>query len=192
MSDEIKAEWHGMVDLLAELRELPDKIRERILIGAVAKGASVIKNEAVRLAPVWTGEVSQGHPPPGTLKRAIYQARLMSECTDTREVRIISVRQGKKYQAVKTRGGISNQDAFYAKWVEYGHYARTAGMTSTEHRKARSGVDLYTGAKWVPPSPFLRPAFATKQGEAFQAMREYIEKNLPAAVMACRFLKAAA
>lgn len=190
MSDGIEVKLTGMDSLLAELRNLPASIRERVLIGAVAKAATVIKDEAVRLAPEWHGTVAKGHPPPGTLKRAIYSARLMDQCTDTFEARIVSVRSGKFYSAVKVKGGGTvNKDAFYARWVEYGHYTRTPGMTKQQHAKARGGVDLYTGAKWVPPRPFLRPAFDTKKGEAGDAMREYLRANLPAALMANKMLK---
>lgn len=189
-TESIKVEWHGMQELLSELRNLPKAIRERVLIGAVAKAASVLKAEAVLQAPQWTGEVSKGHPPSGTLKRAIYQARLVNECTDTREVRIVSVRSGKKFRAVKVKGGIANQDAFYAYWVEYGHWTRAPGTDAKTHKALRqTGMLAAAGARWVPPNPFMRRAFANKQGEAFQAMRSYVEANLPAAVMASRVLK---
>lgn len=186
----VNVEWRGMQNLLIELRELPQAIRERVLIGAVAKGASVLRAEAILQAPQWDGPVAKGHPPPGTLKRAIYQARLMSECTATREVRIVGVRAGKKFRAVKVKGGIANQDAFYAYWVEYGHWTRAPGTDAKTHKALRKTEMLAAaGAKWIPPNPFMRRAFANKHGEAFEAMRKYVEQTLPAAVKAGQLLK---
>ena len=197
MADYVRAEFTGLQDLLSDLRELPRAIQERVLKGALATGAKVIRDEARRLAPVYTefntatGEykpISDKHPPAGTLKKAIYYTRLVSACTPTTEVWLVSVHKGKKFRAVSRGSGkgryTENHDAFYASWVEYGHYTRTPGMTSQQHRKARGGVDIYLGSRWIPPQPFMRPAFDTKKEAAFQAMREYLLDNLPAAATA--------
>lgn len=202
MADEVRAEWTGLQDLLSDLRELPQAIQKRVLKGTLATGARIIRDEARRLAPVYvefntaTGDfkpISDKHPPAGTLKKAIYFSRLVGECTSTRETWIVGVHSGKKFRAVSRGSGkgrySENQDAFYASWVEYGHYTRTPGMTSQQHRKARGGVDIYLGARWIPPQPFMRPAFDLKKEAAFQAMREYLLEHLPAAATAARILQ---
>lgn len=195
MADGMSFEMVGMDEFLREIRMLPESIRTRVLKGAVATGAAVMRKDAVARAPIFSGKVQAGHPPPGTLKRAIYQTRMTQLCNDTQEVWKVDVRRGKT--AVATRGknkGQRNlaQDAFYAMWVEYGHYTRTPGTTAKEHRRLRSGVDLYTGSKWVPAKPFMRPAFTATQSAVLDAMGDYIDNNLKDAVAAMRFVKALA
>ena len=60
-----------------------------------------------------------------------------------------------------------------------------------QNRRARSGVDLYTGATWVAARPFMRPAFESNKDEAIRVMEDYIRTNLAAATAANRFLRAA-
>jgi HK97 gp10 family phage protein len=172
--------------LIGELQRVPAAMRERVLRGAAATGASVIRKEAILRAPQFTGEVSAGHPPPGTLKRAIYQARLSQECTSTREVFKVGVRRGKKARSFGKTG--ENRDAFYAFWVEYGHFTRVPhDMTKTAKAAGRAlGV-----AKFVPPQPFMRPAVQAKSQDAIRAAREYVLNQIPLALTATRFLKAA-
>lgn len=205
MPDEVRCEVNGLEGLLSELRELPQRFQTRILKGAVGTGAGVLRDEARRLAPIYLGadrdvtslmgwrirNLPKDHPPPGTLKAAIYSARLSSQCTPTKEVWIFSVRQGKKFRAVAKGGTTQNQDAFYARWIEYGHWTRPPKGPGP--RAARRDAAIKAGTvRWVPPQPFMRPAFDTKKDEAFRAMTEYIRKNLPAALVGMQFLKALA
>lgn len=189
-TDSMTLEIPNLQAFLEELYEFPKAVQERIVKGTVATGASVIRKEAIRLAPVWSGEVSQGHPPPGTLKRAIYQTRLPEECDATTEVWKVDVRRGASARNRKTGARDLGKDAFYAMWVEYGHYTRTPGTTSKEHRRLRSGVDLYTGSKWVPARPYMRPAFEAKKAEALKAMETYFLENLELAAGTMRYIKA--
>lgn len=189
MSDGLTFDTPNMAEWLAELFSLPDAIRQRVVKGTVATGCSVIRKEAVLRAPLWTGNVSKGHPPPGTLKRSIYQTRLPEECSETVEVWKVDVRRGASARNRKGQRDLG-RDAFYAVWVEYGHYVRTPGTTGSEHRRLRSGVDLYTGSKWVPARPFMRPAFETKRDEALQAMQQYLNENLGLAAASMRYVRA--
>jgi HK97 gp10 family phage protein len=174
-------------DLLLDLQALPQTIQTRVMKGAVATGASVIRKEAIRLAPTYTGDVADGHPPPGTLKKAIYQTRLPSQCTPTQEVWKVDVRRGKAARNTRRGKGVANLDAFYAKWVEFGHYTRVPhAMTKTAKAAGRAlGV-----ARYVPPHPFMRPAVQAKAGEAFKAMQTYIYQQLPLATAALRIVRA--
>ena len=175
--------------LLQDFRELGEAVQKKLTIGAVAAGARVIATEARRLAPEYDEQVQRGHPPRGTLKRAIYYTRLISECTATYETWVIGVRAGKRFQQVKRGKGTVNLDAFYAAWVEYGHYARTAKGVTRDGKKAGRALGVTT---WVPAQPFMRPAFALKREEAFKAMEKYLQERLPAATLGMRVLKAAA
>lgn len=192
MSDGASMEITGLADLLADLRTLPDVLQQRVMKGAVATGASIIRKEAVLRAPVWTGDVSQGHPPPGTLKRAIYQTRLPEWCTPTVETWKVDVRMGKRAASTKRGKGTVNLDAFYARWVEYGHYSRAPKSAGKTRKQRRAAVEsgAVQGAHFVLPRPFMRPAFEVKKQEALNAMQAYVTHNLPVAMAAMRILKA--
>lgn len=186
MVDSVTVEVNGLDQLLRDLKAFPAAVQKRVLKGAAATGASVIRKEAIQRAPVSTGRAEDGHPPPGTLKKAIYQARMVQECTPTREVFKVGVRRGKKAQSVGKKG--ANLDAYYAKWVEYGHFARVPHeMTKT----AKAAGRMLGVARWVAPHPFMRPAIAAKQGDALRAMQEYIRNQMPLATAALQYLRAA-
>lgn len=203
----ITLEVPEMKAFLDELFQLPLVIRERVMIGAVASGAAVIKDEAVQRAPLYTGsdaelmglvgrkahKLQTGHPPPGTLKRSIYQVRLKDRCSPWVEVWKVDVRRGQsaRVQRGKNKGKrMLEKDAFYALWVEYGHYTRTPNTSSKQHRAAvKAGTAMSLGAKWVPAQPFMRPAFEVKKAAALKAMQDYLEERLPAATDAFKFLK---
>jgi len=186
VTDSVTIEIEGLQGLLSELKAFPQAVTTRVLRGAAATGASVIRKEAILRAPVSTGPEEEGHPPPGTLKKAIYQVRMTQECTPTREVFKVDIRRGKRAQSVGKRG--TNLDAFYASWVEFGHYARPpGGLTKT----AKAAARVAGTAKWVPAKPFIRPALQAKGEDAIKAMRDYIQQNIPLATTAMRFLRAA-
>jgi HK97 gp10 family phage protein len=186
MTDSVSLQVKGLDQLLAELNALPQAIQTRLMKGVVATGASVIRKKAIDLAPEFTGDVAAGHPPPGTLKKAIYQARMVSACTATREVWIVDVRRGKRAQSFGKKG--ENRDAFYALWVEYGHFTRVPHAMTKQAKAAGRALGV---AKWVPPHPFMRPAVVMASQQAFEAMRAYLQKNMPLALTAMRFVKAA-
>lgn len=143
----------GLKELQEALKELPDRIARNVLRGSVNAGATVIKKEAATRAPVSTGPVSQGHPPPGTLKRAVYQKQIKELSNNVKQTFFVGVRQGKKYQKQGKKGNLS-QDAFYWRFVEFG----TAKMAA---------------------KPFLRPAFEAKKEEAVSAIKAYLENRIP-------------
>jgi hypothetical protein len=189
MNDAVTITIPDLAAYVAELQQLPRLMKDRVMRGAVATGASVIRKAAIALAPESTGPVAQGHPPPGTLKKAIYQTRLPEKCGATIEAFKVDVRTG--HDPVSPGRKRSSVDAYYAVWVERGHFTRTPGLTATQHRKARiGGTAAAQGAKWVPPQPFMRPAFLANQEAAERAMKQYLDDNLHAATDALRFLKA--
>lgn len=173
----------GLRELGEMLRDLGPKMQTRVMKGAVATAAAVFRDEAVRLAPVYSGQVGKNHPPPGTLKKAIYMTRLVKLCNERVEVWMVNVRKGKRFQAHKSGGVTNNVDAYYAKWVEYGHYTRAPkGLAATKagaRKIIASGSQLVSGAHYVAPRPFMRPAFENKKAAAAQAMREYMATNIP-------------
>jgi HK97 gp10 family phage protein len=144
----------GLKELQDSLKQLPDNIARNVLRGSVNAGASVIANEAKAKAPVYTGPVSEGHPPPGTLKRSIVQKQIKELSNLLQQTFFVTVRRGKKYQK-QGKGGNLSQDAFYAAWVEWGT------------------------AKMMPARPFMRPAFESKKEAAVEAIKDYLAKRIP-------------
>lgn len=142
----------GLQELAAALRELPEKIARNGLRAAVYAGAKVIRDEAKTLAPVSTGPVSQGHPPPGTLARSIVMKQIPEQSGMSNQVFAVTVRHGKKYQKQGKKGDKS-QDAFYWRFVEFG----TAKMAA---------------------KPFLRPAFEGKKQEAAEAIKQKLAERI--------------
>lgn len=189
MTDEVTAKFDFRA-LTSDLEALSQAVQQRLMIGMVASGAKVIKDEAVRLAPLGTGKRARGHPPPGTLKRSIYHQRLLSESQWPVETWVIGVRKGKKFQTMRRGKQTVNMDAYYAVWVERGHWTRTPKGPGPRALRRAAGIAAGI-VKWVAPRPFMRPAFVNKQQAAFAAMQAYYDDNLPAATQACKFLRAA-
>lgn len=142
----------GLKELNEALKQLPERVARNVLRGAVNAGASIIRKEMKDKAPVYTGPVSAGHPPPGTLKRAVYQKQIGELSSLLKQTFFVGVRHGKKYQKVGKRE--VNLDAYYLPFVEFG----------TSNMAAR---------------PFMRPAFETKKGEAVDAIKAYLEERIP-------------
>jgi hypothetical protein len=124
---------------------------------------------------MYHGEVSQGHPPPGTLRRSIITKFIKEQSTYYRRVYFVTVRHGKKYQKQGKKGNLS-QDAYYWKWVEFGHYyvARASGKTARAPRRR----DAVAAGKFVPAQPFMRPAFQAKRQTAVDAITEKLRANI--------------
>ena len=194
MADHATLATPDLMAFLAELKSLPVMVQQRIAKGAAATAASVIRKASIERAPLYIpasvmhggAHAPKNHPPPGTLKRAIYQARMVDQCTPTKEVWMVGVRAGNK----TTSKGTALPNAYYAKWVEFGHFTRTPRGPGT--RKARRAAARASGAvRWVPPQPFMRPAFDASQAAALKALADYIQARLPAETAANKFLKAA-
>lgn len=200
MADSCSLKMPDLQALLAEMDALPKAVKTQILKGAVATGASVIRKAAIELAPIFVGEdvmwggsgdTQEGHPPPGTLKRAIYQTRLVSSCTPTLEVWIVDVHKGARTIMKGSMKGQStdDRDAYYATWVEYGHYGPTPKGPGP--RKVRQATAIAAGtARWIEAKPFMHPAFDQNKQRALQAIGDYINVNLAAATAGLKFIKA--
>ena len=194
MADGASMTIEGLDAMVREIQGFAPALRAKLLKGACASACSVLRQEAVRRAPVYEEAVPAGHPPGGTLAKAIYQTRWVDKCTDQAEVWFVDVRRGKRFRNTgRTVGPMGptqgvNKDAFYASWVEFGHYARgPKGLTKVAKAAARAlGV-----ARYVPPHPFMRPAFESKKGAAMEAMRQYLAQHLPLMTAANHYLKAA-
>lgn len=149
------------------LRKLPEATQGKALQGALREAAKPIVKEARARVPVKTGR----------LRKAIYSFRDRAS-RRTREVRLISVRSGKRFQK-------ANKDAYYWKWIEFGH-----GVITLKHRrqggKGKVSKSLGTPAKGffgkevqaAPARPFMRSAFETRKYQALEAFRQTLAAQI--------------
>lgn len=189
MEDGITIKIEGLEELKAAFRQLPAKAQTRVMKGMVATGCAIFKNDAIARAPQDTG----------VLKRAIYQTRMSRLCTPTFESWTVGVYKGKLYRhagAVGKKVGPTqgvDKDAFYATWVEFGHYTRVSKKVSASisgrRRIVASGSQMVEGAHWVMPEPFMRPAFETKKSVAVSAMQQYLFSKFPDALDGISIIK---
>lgn len=149
----------GLKELNEALKQLPENIAKNVLRGATGAGAAVIRKDAVARAPfyipasvMWGGDggMAKNHPPPGTLKKSIYQVRRRELSTLVQQVFAVAVRTGK---GQRDKAGRS-VDAYYWRFVEFG----------TSKMAAR---------------PFLRPAFEAKKLAAIDAIKDYLAQRIP-------------
>lgn len=140
----------GLAELEKKLLNLPDKVNRRVLAKAVSDGAAVIRDEMRVRAPQYTGEVSQGHPPPGTLKKAVFMSHSHTSHLGY-EAFVVGVRHGKTRQHVGKAG--KNLDAYYFRFVEF-------------------------GTKFMTPRPFMRPAFDVKKEAALVAITTSLAEGI--------------
>jgi hypothetical protein len=184
--DEVTVDIPGLSAALAEMRTLPARVQKRVMLGAAATGASVIRKEVV----LWAEKIAVM----GELANAIYQVRMTQLANATTEVFKVGVRQGKRFRhtgTVNSKVGPTQgiaRDAYYAAWVEYGHFARVSHEVGKDAKHAGRMLGV---ARWVPASPFFRPAVQAKTSAAFAAMRDYIYTQLPLAMAGMQYLKAA-
>lgn len=145
-------EIEGLQELQAKLLELPKRVAKNAVRQAANAAAAVIRNEIKLRAPVYSGPVSAGHPPPGTLKRAIVSKYIKELSNDFEAVFKVTVRKGKRFTKQGKKENLS-QDAYYAMWVELG----TARMSAR---------------------PFFRPGYEAKKQEALEALIQKLKDRL--------------
>jgi hypothetical protein len=179
----------GFDALKAALLQLPKNIGTSVLRGAATRGAEVIKDQTVKNAPSLQG-VDRHNPPrvSGLLKAAVYQKHIAEQSNDLLQTFFVGVREGKqkgKFQyAVKTSAGFALVDAFYWKWIEYGHFyipPRPRNATTGKLVKQswhRENARATGAAVWVSEKPFLRPAYNEKGAAALQVMMDYMAERI--------------
>lgn len=152
MSDTVTVTIEGLDDLARRMADLPLQVEKRIGWSGLRAGAAVIRTAARNLAPVWTGPVAQGHPPPGTLKRSIVAKDAREKSTPGYLTELVTVRSGARYQKQGATGSLS-QDAYYWWWVEFGNSKMSA-------------------------RPYMRPAFMASGDQAVDAIAERLEAGI--------------
>ncbi len=165
----------GLAELKQSLAAMEDRVARRHIVVALNAGASTIREQAVTNAPEFHGEVSKGHPPPGTLKRSV-------------KIKTARAPRGSATVQIYVRSGGKNKrlDAYYWRWVEFGHFTRSSGgrLRNTgrgQANNARLAADVQSGAvKWIPANPFMRRAFDGKKEAAVTRFRDKLRERMQA------------
>jgi HK97 gp10 family phage protein len=173
----------GWKELETKLLGLSAKIAKNVLRTSVYAGAAVMKEAVKAKAPLLTGKTWGIHQPAGTLKRSIIVKHIPEQSGLYQQTYKVTVKQGKRYQGQGKKQNRS-QDAFYARWVEHGHWYVPPNPNSSngstplnpvqhkanwkEHRsKAKNGSE----AKWIPAHPFMRPAWDATNMQSLEVIK---------------------
>jgi HK97 gp10 family phage protein len=175
----------GLADLNKFLQQLPAKMEQNVLRGALRAGANVIKDEAKRLVPV-------SAPNSRNKKRYGFRAGTLRD-----SIRVSArVKNGRVTASVYAGGQTkSGAEVYYASWVEFGTAAhaivakRADGKNIARriNRMTKRSGSLQIGGRFVGvsvmhpgsrPRPYLRPALDGKAQAAVLAAAEYIKKRL--------------
>ena len=173
-------ELKGLKELETKLLELPAKIARNALRGGVYAGAKVVEKAIKANAPLYTGKVSEGHPPTGALKKSIISKHIPELSNMYQQTFKVTIKRGKKYKKVNEAGKVSYTNAYYAAWVEYGHYSvpknkmtrtsRNGVVRSANWKQHREKWKSGANAVFVPAHPFFRPAWLENQDGAAKAI----------------------
>jgi len=172
----------GFAELKLAMDALAKGVSRNVLRGAVNAGAAVIRDQARLNAPVMH-EALKGHQPPGTLKRAIVNKFVQSQSNQTQITFNVVPIMGKSLRG-QGKAKTKSQDAFYAGWIERGHFFvghKPSGTTWKRHRETEKAH-----GQFIPAQPFMRPAYEARKMDAVDAIRSYLEKRIPTEVEKAR------
>ena len=143
----------GLDDLQALLNTLPSDIEKKVMRGAMRAGMKVVMDRARSGVPTRLGNLA------GSMRMRA------------------SARNGRVAATIT----VGSKRAFYAHMVEFGtkaHEIRPKGKKSLFFAGLAREIVHHPGAK---AKPFLRPALdaaASENSEAFQAVKDYLEKRI--------------
>lgn len=175
----------GLAELRRALQQtIPLEMQGKALQKALAAGARITVAAARENAK--RGGKAFPDVRTGTLVRAIYAKRSKWGNTQTFENRVIGVRRGAKYGKNRVKAGKSNMDAFYWKFVEFGH---RVGTRKSGYLKKRTRPDGAGGKSSgdVPAQPFMRPAFEATKNQAAVAIRDALKRQIEEAAKRARW-----
>ena len=140
----------GLADLNKFLQQLPAKVEQSVLRGALRAGANVVMAEAKANVPVDSGQLRDG----------------LKVSTNSRRGRVTA--------KVKATG----KHAFIAPWLEYGTAAHK--ITAKKGKGLFFGGLFVKGVQHPGsrPKPFMRPALDGRAQDAVVAAAEYMKRRL--------------
>jgi HK97 gp10 family phage protein len=166
----------------ALLRTIPIEMQGKVLQKSLAAGTKITL--AAARANARRGGEKFPDVITGTLVRAIYAKRSRWGNEPTLEHRIIGVRRGNKYGKNRVSAGRKNMDAYYWKFVEFGHRQGTK-TTGYLQKQGRGAGGRSSG--FVEPQPFMRPAFESTKNQAAVAIRDALKRQVEDAARKARW-----
>ena len=162
----------GLAELQKFLDELPIKLEQNIMRGALRAGAKVQLARAKELVPV-----EAGGPHPGALRDSLRIGRATLK-NGTLRMPVVAGSKTKPKKGSKAASRGAGVDAYWAPWVEFGtaaHLIKPKNRTSMFFAGLMREVVHHPGAK---KHPFMRPALDTTVQQAVTAVGDYIRKRL--------------
>lgn len=157
----IKFDAESLRAVMAETaKQLGDAVGQDALRAAGFAGAEIFRDEAKANA--------QKNRKTGVLQNNIIVKRLEEEASDRKQSYIVTVRSGK----FGTDG-----DAFYWRFVEFGHSFVRRRKKDQSLKAARKASELEYGTSTAPAYPFMRPAYESKKQEAVDAMQAKLSEK---------------
>jgi HK97 gp10 family phage protein len=161
----------GLSELNRFLQQLPAKLEQNVMRGALRRGARVIMLEAKRLAPVG----------PTSMENMRLYGGYSGALRDSIRITSTRLHEGRVIATVAAGGETKRgADVYYAHFVEFGTAAHTI--------KAPKGGALEFAGGWytsvqhpgTPAKPFMRPALDGAAQSAVVATAEYMKRRLAA------------
>jgi HK97 gp10 family phage protein len=166
----IRCKVEGLDELAAALEQLPQDLADRALRQATAAGAALIREEAKARAPRDTGK----------LISATYITRDRGQSGDgNREIYHVGVRAGKRAQRIGRKR--LNLDAFYWKFIEFGHFVRARGdsVRGVGRTIKRAIARTINGPpRYISGKPFLRPALESKRLDVVERIKTVLAARI--------------
>jgi HK97 gp10 family phage protein len=163
VSDEVSIRFEGLAELEQDLTAIGDEKRVKSIIRKALRAGAVIMQGAIEeRAPERPDLPSSNALPVGALRADI----VVTATTDETGALAVSVGPGKYTKHV-------------ASWVEYGHQMVQGGRLSlfgngTGHRVGTHGMT----STFVPPHPFIRPAYEASREAAAEAIVESLHESV--------------
>lgn len=163
----VRCKVEGLQELSKALEALPKDLAEKALRQATAAGAAIVRDEAKARAPRDTGK----------LISAAFVSKDKQQTDELRAVYHVGIRSGKRFRARGKKG--ADRDAFYWKFLEFGHFTRHASSQRRDSRLKRFAKRAVAkGVRFIAGRPFLRPALETKRAEVVERIKQVLAARI--------------
>jgi len=154
----------GLKEIQDKLKTLEPKIAKKVVHQALKKAAEPILHAARSKAPVDTG---------------LLVSSLKTKASTSNRKGTMTVR-------VQTSKGDYKGEDFYASFIEFGHHRgkrktrKSLGLPEKTPKELNPAVKAFVNAinknarPWVPPQPFMRPAYDENKEQALQILTREI------------------
>jgi HK97 gp10 family phage protein len=162
-------EVKGLADLQRALDQLPAKIEQNIMRGALRAGAKVILEDAKRRVPVATPNAENQRLYGG--REGLLRDSIRLTTRSRRGQLTVNITAG----GDKVKGG---GDAYYAHFVEFGTKPHTITAGPGKFLPLGNGFlksVMHPGSR---PNPFMRNALDQNVTQSVEAVREYVRQRL--------------